>query len=130
MPLFTLALIDIQIGVIAAVSGLVAPIVFKVLEPSAAGVFLRCLFPRYFLTAAILGMITFVLAVFGNQWIVAAMMGLDALCFFTALGMVPAINAAKDRGAPSFARLHLVSVVLNMTGLVLAIVAIGGDVLG
>lgn len=54
MSSFTLALIGIQIGVIAAVSGLVAPIVSKVLEAAGAGMFLRCLFPLYFVTAAIL----------------------------------------------------------------------------
>ncbi len=62
MDLLTLVLIAIQIGVIGAVSALVAPMVFKALEPSAAGAFLRRLFPRYFVTAAILGVLASVSA--------------------------------------------------------------------
>jgi hypothetical protein len=126
----TLALIGIQIGVIGAVSALVAPMVFKALEPASAGAFLRRMFPRYFVTAAVLGLLASVVAVFGDQLAVAALLGVDGLCFVAARGLVPAINLAKDRGDPSFARLHLVSVVLNMGGLVLAIVALGVVVLG
>ena len=125
MGLLTLVLIGIQIGVIGAVSALVAPIVFKALEAGAAGAFLRRLFPRYFVTAAVLGLIASVAAVFGDHLAAAAILGLDGLCFVAARGLVPAINAAKDRGDSSFARLHLFSVLLNMGGLLLAIVALG-----
>ncbi|WP_070989880.1 DUF4149 domain-containing protein [Halofilum ochraceum] len=125
MDILTLVLIGIQIGVIGAVSGLVAPIVFKALEASAAGAFLRRLFPRYFVTAAVLGLIASVAAVFGDHLAAAALLGLDGLCFVAARGLVPAINAAKDRGDSSFARLHLFSVLLNMGGLLLAVVAVG-----
>lgn len=125
MDLLTLVLIAIQIGVIGAVSALVAPTVFKALEPSAAGAFLRRLFPRYFVTAAVLGLLASVSAVLGDHLAAAAILGVDGLCFVAARGLVPSINAAKDRGDPSFARLHLFSVVLNMAGLVLAIAAMG-----
>lgn len=125
MDLLTLILIAIQIGVIGAVSALVAPTVFKALEASAAGAFLRRLFPRYFVTAAVLGLFASVSAVLADHLAAAAILGVDGLCFVAARGLVPSINAAKDRGDPSFARLHLVSVVLNMAGLVLAIVAMG-----
>ena len=125
MGLLTLVLIAIQIGVIGAVSALVAPTVFKSLEASAAGAFLRRLFPRYFVTAAVLGLLASVVAVLGDQLAAAAILGLDGLCFVAARGLVPAINAAKDRGDRSFARLHLFSVVLNTAGLVLAVAAMG-----
>jgi hypothetical protein len=125
MDSLTLVLIAIQVGVIGAVSALVAPTVFKTLEPSAAGPFLGRLFPRYFVTGAILSLLASVFSVLGDHLAVAAILGMDGLCFIAAWGLVPSINAAKDRGDPSFARLHLVSVVLNMTGLVLAIVAMG-----
>lgn len=125
MGLLTLVLIAIQIGVVGAVSVLVAPTVFKSLEASAAGAFLRRLFPRYFVTAAVLGLLASVVAVIGDQLAAAAILGLDGLCFVAARGLVPAINAAKDRGDPSFARLHLFSVVLNTAGFALAVAAMG-----
>lgn len=125
MGLLTLALVGIQIGVIGAVSALVAPTVFRALEANAAGVFLRRLFPHYFVAAAVFGLLASVLAVFGDDLLVASIMGGNGLCFVAARGLVPAINAAKDRDDPSFARLHLVSVMLNMGGLVLAVAAMG-----
>ena len=124
MDFMTLVLIAIQAGVIGAVSVLVAPTVFGALEASAAGAFLRRLFPRYFATAAILGLIASVLAVLGDKLLVASIMGANGLCFVAARMMIPAINAAKDRGDPSFARLHRISLMLNMAGLVLAIGAV------
>ncbi len=86
--------------------------------------FLRRLFPRYFVTAAVLGLLASVLAVFGDELLVASIMGTNGLCFVAARALIPAINAAKDREDPAFARLHLVSVMLNMAGLVLAIAAV------
>jgi len=122
--LFTLVVTAVQVGVIGAVSALVAPLVFQALEPSVAGTFLRRMFPRYFVTAAVLALVASVAASLGGQFVVATVLAADALCFVVARGLVPAINAAKDRGDPAFARLHLVSVVLNSTGLLLAIAAV------
>ncbi len=124
MDFWTQASIGIQIGVIGGVSALVAPTVFRALEASAAGAFLRRLFPRYFATAAVLGLLASVLGVFGDALLVASIMGVNGLCFVAARALIPAINAAKDRADPAFARLHRVSVMLNMAGLVLALAAL------
>lgn len=124
MGFLTLVLIGSQIGVIGGVSGLVAPTVFRALEASAAGAFLRRLFPRYFVTAAVLGLLASVLAVLGDELLVASIMGANGLCFVAARALIPAINAAKDREDPSFALLHLISVLLNTGGLILAIGAV------
>jgi len=121
MDLFTLLVTAVQIGVIGAVSALVAPLVFKALEASAAGTFLRHLFPRYFVTAAVLAIVASVAAALGGQILAATLLAADALCFIAARALVPVINAAKDRGDPAFGRLHGISVLLNGAGLVLAI---------
>lgn len=121
MDLFTLIVTAVQIGVIGAVSALVAPLVFQSLEASAAGTFLRSLFPRYFATAAVLAIVASVAASLGGQLIAATLLAADGLCFIAARALVPAINAAKDRNDPAFGRLHGISVLLNGVGLVLAI---------
>lgn len=115
----------IQVGVIGAVSALVAPLVFRVLAGGPAGAFLRGLFPRYFVTAAVLALVAGALALVDARAGVAALLLADAVCFIAARALVPAINAAKDRGDPAFGRLHGASVILNMAGLGLAVAAIG-----
>lgn len=121
MELFTLIVTAVQIGVIGAVSALVAPLVFQTLEASAAGTFLRSLFPRYFATAAVLAVVASVAASLGGELIAATLLAADALCFIVARAMVPAINAAKDRNDPAFGRLHGISVLLNGAGLLLGV---------
>lgn len=125
MDAFTLLVAAVQVGVIGAVSALVAPTVFQALEQGTAGVFLRRLFPRYFATAAVLAALASVAAALGGHALAATLLAADALCFVAARALVPAINAARDREDPAFARLHRISVVLNAAGLLLALAAIG-----
>ena len=130
MDLLTQLLIAAQIGVIGAVSALVAPTVFQALQADAAGAFLRRMFPRYFVTAAVVALAASVTAATGGSAVVAGLLGLDCLCFVAARALVPAINAAKDRGDPAFGRLHGASVLLNLAGLALAIAALALSIAG
>ena len=102
----------------------VAPTVFQALPIEEAGLFLRKLFPRYYL-ALIVGS-----GVAGGLWISSAPMA-AAVCWLIALstlwirqGLVPRINQLRDAelagdaaAGARFATLHRVSVIINMVQL-------------
>ena len=108
----------------------VAPTVFQALPIEEAGLFLRKLFPRYYL-ALIVGS-----GVAGGLWISSAPMA-AAVCWLIALStlwirqsLVPRINQLRDAelagdaaAGARFATLHRVSVIINMVQL-LALVAL------
>ena len=108
----------------------VAPTVFQALPIEEAGLFLRKLFPRYYL-ALILGS-----GAAGGLWISSAPMA-AAVCWLIALStlwirqsLVPRINQLRDAelagdaaAGARFATLHRVSVIINMVQL-LALVAL------
>ena len=99
----------------------VAPTVFQALPIEQAGLFLRRLFPRYYL-ALILGSV-----VAGCLWISSAPLA-AAVCLLIALStlwirqrMVPRINQLRDAeltgdaaAGARFATLHRISVIINM----------------
>jgi hypothetical protein len=102
----------------------VAPTVFQALPIEEAGLFLRKLFPRYYL-ALIVGS-----GVAGGLWISSAPMA-AAVCWLIALStfwirqsLVPRINQLRDAelagdaaAGARFATLHRVSVIINMVQL-------------
>ena len=108
----------------------VAPTVFQALPIEQAGLFLRKLFPRYYL-ALIVGS-----GVAGGLWISSAPMA-AAVCWLIALStfwirqsLVPRINQLRDAdlagdaaAGKRFATLHRVSVIINMVQL-LALVSL------
>ena len=102
----------------------VAPTVFQALPIEEAGLFLRKLFPRYYL-ALIVGS-----GVAGGLWISSAPTA-TAVCWLIALStlwirqsLVPRINQLRDAelagdaaAGARFAALHRVSVIINMVQL-------------
>ena len=102
----------------------VAPTVFQALPIQEAGLFLRKLFPRYYL-ALIVGS-----GVAGGLWISSAPLA-AAVCWLIALStlwirqsLVPRINQLRDAelagdatAGVRFATLHRVSVIINMVQL-------------
>ena len=102
----------------------VAPTVFQALPTEEAGLFLRKLFPRYYL-ALIVGS-----GVAGGLWISSAPTA-TAVCWLIALStlwirqsLVPRINQLRDAeldgdaaAGARFATLHRVSVIINMVQL-------------
>ena len=102
----------------------VAPTVFRALPIEQAGLFLRTLFPRYYL-ALIVGS-----GVAGGLWISSAPMA-AAICLLIAGStlwirqrLVPRINQLRDAelagdaaAGARFAALHRVSVIINMVQL-------------
>lgn len=125
-----LVVVGIRLGAIVFQSAYVAPVVFTVLDEAAASRFLRSLFPRFFKLGIACGAILLVVLVaagvtggFGAPLpiliaIAATVTVLDA----AALGLVPAINAARDRGEAGAARfrfLHRLSVLATVLVLLL-----------
>ena len=130
------------IGAIVFQSAVVAPTVFVDLDESAARVFLRRLFPRFFKLGLVCGALMLVgLVLVGFDApkalpiaaLTIAMLVLEA----ASLKMVPAINAARDAGAAGkarFDRLHRLSVLFTVVILFLGIAVLalvsGGRPLG
>lgn len=125
------------LGAILFFSFGVAPIIFKVLEPSQAARFVRSLFPRYYAwgaiaaTAALASFTSGVLVTteYRGPWALGQILLLVAVVlanFYCGNTLTPQINAARDAGpgqSGRFDRLHKRSVRLNgamlLTGVVL-----------
>ena len=130
METFALYVVAATLGAMLFFAVGVAPTVFQALPIEEAGLFLRKLFPRYYL-ALIVGS-----GVAGGLWITSAPTA-TAVCWLIALStlwirqsLVPRINqlrdaelAGDDAAGARFATLHRMSVIINMVQL-LALVAL------
>lgn len=128
--LFATALL---LGAMVFFAAVVAPSVFRALEPRDAGAFLRRLFPVYYVFGA--GMAgAAAIALLPVAWEAALVMAVVASGFvFSRQGLMPRINAYRDAelagdasaGLP-FSRLHRLSVVINLAQMLLvALVLVG-----
>ena len=103
----------------------VAPTVFQALPAEQAGLFLRKLFPRYYLSL-IVGSTAGGLLWLGTQPLASGVCLLIAVStLWIRQWLVPRINALRDRellgdvsAGEGFARLHRLSVAINMVQLV------------
>jgi len=108
-------------GMILFQTLVVAPSVFKTMDESSTGLFLRSVFPRLFLIILTLGLLSvFLTTVFGSPSSANIITS-----GFTVLGMsicyliVPATNRSRDDGNKIlFGRLHALSVFLTMSVLI------------
>ena len=99
----------------------VAPTVFQALPAEQAGLFLRKLFPRYYLSL-IIGSVAGGLLWLGTQPLASMVCLLIAVStLWIRQWLVPRINALRDReladdvsAGEGFARLHRLSVAINM----------------
>ena len=130
METFALYVVAATLGAMLFFAVGVAPTVFQALPIEQAGLFLRTLFPRYYL-ALIVGS-----GLAGGLWISSAPLA-AAVCWLIALStlwirqsLVPRINQLRDANLAGdaaagkrFATLHRVSVIINMVQL-LALVSL------
>ena len=130
METFALYVVAATLGAMLFFAVGVAPTVFQALPIGEAGLFLRTLFPRYYL-ALIVGS-----GLAGGLWISSAPLA-AAVCWLIALStlwirqsLVPRINQLRDAdlagdaaAGKRFATLHRVSVIINMVQL-LALVSL------
>jgi uncharacterized membrane protein len=122
----------VWIGAIVFQSFIVAPLVFRRLEPDPAQTFLRAIFPRFFRLGVACGSLMLAglaAAVMADSsagvpsWLFAAAAAMTAAAAW-GLALIPGINAARDAGsagAARFRRLHGLSVVLTLLNLALGI---------
>jgi Domain of unknown function (DUF4149) len=124
-----------MVGSILFFSFVVAPIVFKVLGPEAAGAFLRALFPRYYQWGAISAAVALPAAVsvplcfpeLRGPWVgVRALVVIAAalVMLYSGNSLTPQINAARDlgpSGSHRFDALHKRSVRLNALVMVMGL---------
>ena len=128
-----LALVSLSVlfGSIVFFSAGTAPVIFRVLDEASAGRFLRALFPRYYLVLLFAALVA-ALGLALSRPFDAAVMAVVALgAIVSRQGLMPRINAARDRmlagddGAGHvFNRLHRLSVVINVLQLVAAFVVL------
>jgi hypothetical protein len=100
----------------------VAPLVFRALEPPTSGRFIRAIFPHYYRFIFVAG----ALAAIGLSQIApwcAVVLALTALTtLWLWLSLMPRINALRDSGAgAAFSRAHRLSVLVNQVELLIAL---------
>tara|TARA_B100000965_G_scaffold313741_1_gene273742 strand:- start:127 stop:513 length:387 start_codon:yes stop_codon:yes gene_type:complete len=116
-------LAGLMAGMIFFQAALNAPTIFKVYSEEQAGPFLRAIFPRLFLNVAILSLIGLIIAMIGNRLILQFLFFSALLLMSISYLIVPATNKARDEGRDkSFKYLHLLSVILTLSTLILCIV--------
>ena len=113
----------------------VAPVVFMALPEAQAGIFLRAMFPRYYVFMIVLSLVASAMyqlsegAVVSVAALVCLGVGLSTL--WVRQGLLPRINAARDaqlagdvKASEAFDRGHKLSVVINIVQLVLLVALI------
>ena len=111
-------------GTIVFHSAIVAPTVFRTLSEHDASVFLRTIFPKFFVFLTFVNVINFLLALIDGQFAVMAMAAISAVLMGIAYGIIPMTNRSRDEGLQQrFAQLHRVSVLLTVAVLSINVVA-------
>ena len=111
-------------GTIVFHSAIVAPTVFRTLGERDASVFLRTIFPKFFVFLTFVNVINFLLALIDGQFAIMVMAAISAVLMGIAYGIIPMTNRSRDEGLQQrFAKLHRVSVLLTVAVLAINVVA-------
>ena len=111
-------------GTIVFHSAIVAPTVFRTLSERDASVFLRTIFPKFFLFLTFVNVINFFIALIDGQFAIMVMAAISAVLMGIAYGIIPMTNRSRDEGLQQrFAQLHRVSVLLTVAVLSINVVA-------
>ena len=125
-----LVLISVWVGVIIFFSSVIAPTIFSSVDEKNAGLFLRAFFPKYYIFGIVLGLLAFLSAIIlesALNTLELSMIAIMLAMFVISRVMIPAINKARDMGESAkkkFNQLHLVSVIINFTALIVGLVLI------
>ena len=115
-------MVSLVLGIMLFFSFILAPMIFKVLPPDNAGVFIRAIFPYYYLVnLLILGLISG-FYIFYQTFILDFYLVFTSalLFFFNLVYLMPKINKLKDeRNEKAFKISHFISVVINFAQLVM-----------
>ncbi len=126
--IFSIAILSIMVFY----SGVIAVNVHKTLDKANAGKLLRVLFPSYFLTTAILALVALVFSIIEKNFVSAILLSLILLgSVISRQFIVPKINEQRDlqisgniSSKKNFAKLHGLSVSINMIQIVILIVLV------
>lgn len=111
-------------GTIVFHSAIVAPTVFRTLGERDASVFLRTIFPKFFLFLTLVNVGNFFLALIDGQSGVMVMAAISAVLMGIAYGIIPMTNRSRDEGLQQrFTQLHRASVLLTVAVLSINVVA-------
>ena len=115
-------MVSLVLGIMLFFSFILAPMIFKVLPPDNASVFIRAIFPYYYLiNLLILGSISG-FYIFYQTFILDFYLVLISalLFFFNLVYLMPKINKFKDeKNEKAFRIFHFISVVINFAQLVM-----------
>ncbi|MCI5053504.1 MAG: DUF4149 domain-containing protein [Pelagibacteraceae bacterium] len=115
-------MVSLVLGIMLFFSFILAPMIFKVLPPDNAGVFIRAIFPYYYLVnLLILGLVSG-FYIFYQTFILDFYLVLTSalLFFFNLVYLMPKINKLKDeRNEKAFKISHFISVVINFVQLIM-----------
>jgi hypothetical protein len=123
-PYLTNLLIAGNVGIMVFFTVAVAPTIFTALPPQWSAAYVRKFFPKYFFFLGATTAAAFGVAFAGGNDIAgqAALMGCAVVFFFNCFWLTPRINRARDeKQSTAFKTLHLISVGLNMTQLLIFI---------
>ena len=112
------------VGVIIFQSLIIAPTVFKVLEVDKAGIFLRKVFPRFFILIMVCSALMLILVALSGSSDKTRFILPAANLVFSGVSylVIPATNRARDDGEErKFKILHSITVVLTLLMLMLNI---------
>lgn len=114
-------LVSLVLGVMLFFSFVLAPMIFKVLPPDNATVFVRAIFPYYYLVnLIILGIISSFYIYYKSFVLDFYLILISAILFFCNLiFLMPKINKYKDQGnETAFKISHSISVIINFIQLI------------
>ena len=116
---------SLMLGIIFAQVLLTAPVVFKVLDEKNASLFLRKIFPRYYLLLFLISIISTLVSYLFFEIFDFYVSAIAALIAFLGYVIIPFTNLARDRGWDSmFKWLHNLSVFNTLIIMVIAIMQI------
>ncbi len=126
MLVSALVVLSLLLGAMVFFPAVVAPLVFRTLEPAAAGAFLRALFPRYYAFMIATSGIAGALLLPSNALAGALLLLVALSTLWVRQWLVPRLNAWRDLelagdadAARRFARGHRLSVAINVAQLLL-----------
>ena len=114
-------LISLVLGIMLFFSFILAPMIFKVLSPENASIFVRAIFPYYYLVnLLILGLICIFYIFYKTFTLDFYLILTTALLFlFNLIFLMPKINQYKDqKNERAFKISHFVSVIINFLQLI------------
>ena len=127
LKLIPIILSGVIIGIILYQSLLIAPSINKLLSTQDASLYLRFIWPKFFIIIGIISLISWILILnFSSDQNTAKIISLSSfvlmlICYV----MIPYMNSAKDSGASTlFIFLHATSMILTLVTLLINIILI------